>query len=85
MDDKDDNGWGKWQNHVLAELKRLNSSIDKWTDKNTEEHADIHKSVSENKGEIKALKVKASIWGLFGGSLPAIATILGFLVYKLFG
>lgn len=66
------NGWTKWENHVLAELKRLNGwieAVDQKLDK-----------VSE---EISGLKGKSGIWGLIGGFIPAVGVALYFLIRML--
>jgi hypothetical protein len=62
------NGWSKWENHVLLELKRLNSCHDDVVKGQTE----ILQVVSTLKEEISALKVKAGIWGAAAGCLPVI-------------
>ena len=60
-----ENGWQEWGKHVLAELERLN--------KQGEEQTRIVMALRE---DIAGLKVKAGIWGLVGGMLPALAALL---------
>jgi len=59
------NDWGMWANHVLAELKRLNESIE-----------DIRKDLTGVTMEVVTLKVKSSLWGAAAGAITVIA-ILG--------
>jgi hypothetical protein len=63
------NGWNEWSIHVLAELKRLDSG-----------HARILEKQEQLIREVAALNVKAGVWGLVGGALPALAAVLYFLL-----
>lgn len=65
-----DNGWEQWGKHVLTELKRNNT-----------DHTDIKKQLSCIEKNIAELKVKAGLWGAFGGAIPAIIG-LGFVLLK---
>lgn len=58
--------WGRWANHVLAELKRLNESIE-----------DIRKELNVVNMDVVTLKIKSGIWGSVAGAVTVIA-ILGF-------
>lgn len=58
----DGNGWEKWENHILAELKRQNDLISKIFDK-----------LDRMNGDIVALKVKAGFWGVIGGGIVTVA------------
>lgn len=57
--------WGQWANHVLAELKRLNDSIE-----------ELRKDLTSVTIEVVQLKVKSSLWGAMAGAVTVIA-ILG--------
>ena len=59
------NDWGMWANHVLAELKRLNESIE-----------DIRKDLTTVTMEVVALKVKSSLYGALAGAITVVS-ILG--------
>ncbi len=61
--------WSKWSNHVLAELKRLNGDINS-----------LRQDVSYIKQEVKVLTVKAGVWGLMGGAIPIMVTLLFMLL-----
>ena len=69
MHPSDPNSWHEWSNHVLIELKRLDSSLQ-----------DVHSELHEISVEIAMLKVKAGLWGALAGLIPAlIAVAMGFL------
>lgn len=61
MPEKNSNGWNEWGKHVLSELKRFNE----WNNELADTQRDILVQIS-------ALKVKAGIWGVIGGSVPVI-------------
>jgi hypothetical protein len=54
-------GWPEWSKHVLIELKRLSDTQDGL-------RSDLHKMNIE----IAMLKVKASVWGAVGASVPLL-------------
>ena len=63
------NSWKEWSKHVILELKRLN-----------ERYEALDSKVTTIMTEIAALKVKAGIWGLMGGLIPAIGVLIWWLV-----
>jgi hypothetical protein len=65
------NGWSEWSRYVLKELERLNNCYE-----------GLHKDVGEIKTEIATLKVKASIWGLAGGLIPAVIVLIYYIIEK---
>ena len=85
--DNSSKSWNEWSIHVLAELHRLN---DQYSD--IEDHIDnmnktfsektdslkdgFHRSMQELHVEIAMLKVKSGVWGLMGGLIPVLLTIL---------
>lgn len=64
--DMDDKGWAVWANYVLKELERLNTVIE----------LDIRKKSDTHDREISALLVKSGMFGLVGGLIPAVVTLL---------
>ena len=73
MEAQKTNGWHSWGKHVLAELERLDRC-----------HISAENQIERLLIEIAVLKVKAGIWGLIGGALPAIAAIVvAILIYFL--
>jgi len=69
------NGWNEWQHHVLAEIRRLSSNVDKLN-----ESVQCHRE--KTAGEISALKVKAGIWGGIGGMIPAAIALFWYLINR---
>lgn len=63
------NGWDNWGNHILEELKRLNSNIEKLADQS-------HAFESWTKAEIAALQVKCGVWGVIGGGSAMLLVYL---------
>lgn len=61
----DDNGWNEWKNLVLSELKQLRDG--------QKDSVSVTQKLRE---DIVALKLKAGIWGLIGGSLPVVTLLL---------
>lgn len=67
-----------WDNvalHIVSELERVNANLEKLTEAHHSDRLEIWK-------EIAALKVRAGIWGVLGGALTAIPTLIYFLVSK---
>lgn len=61
--------WETWSNFVLKELERLNRNQE-----------DANKQMTEIKGQIIQLQVRAGLWGGLGGLIPiAIVIILKLL------
>lgn len=75
MSKKGEAGWSEYGKHVLAELERLNENISKLTDAYNQESKKIWT-------EIATLKTKAGLWGLMGGVLAVIPTIVIILLEK---
>jgi hypothetical protein len=72
----DRNGWDEWGQHVLTELQRLNSNIEKMDSRHTAHREDTAKEIGGMKSEIAVLHVKAGLWGVFGGALPVVVLLL---------
>jgi len=58
-----DGNWGEWRNHVLREIGRLNSHLEKLED----EHIDVCV-------ELGKLRVMAAAWGAIAGIVVSIGT-----------
>ena len=69
---EDTNGWDEWKNHVLAELERLNGHLEK----SHESHAILLEKILEMDSRVKGLEIKAGVWGLLGGLIPALTAVI---------
>ena len=56
--------WKEHQINVLAELKRLNDC-----------YSYLNEKMDKISNEISGLKVKARIWGVFGGAIPVLIAL----------
>lgn len=63
------NGWDEWSKYVLKELERLNTCM-----------VQIDGNIKKLSIDIAMLKVKAGIWGVIGGCIPAIAALIYLLL-----
>jgi len=61
--------WGAWSNYVLKELEDLN-----------ERYKEISDKIERILVDIGTLKVKAGVWGLLGGLLPATVMLIVWVV-----
>lgn len=70
----DTDRWTEWSKHVLKELERFDRCM-----------LHIDDDIRKLSIEVAMLRVKAGIWGVFGGSIPALlALAYKFLVqYKI--
>lgn len=64
--------WDEYQRLVLAEIERH----DRWLTDLTEKH-------NAHSLDLNTLKLKAGMWGLAAGSVPAIGALLFMLLSKL--
>lgn len=64
-DENECNDWRKWSKHVLLAIERFDKSINNMSDKIENLHIDV-----------SALKIKAGVWGLVGGLIPALIMVL---------
>jgi len=58
----DQDSWGAWQRHVLAELKRLSKSAE-----------EIERDIGLIQKEIALLKLKSGLWGTISAIVSVIA------------
>lgn len=64
-------GWNEWSRHVLAELGRHSVLLERMDGR-----------LNDIKLELTTLKVKAGMWGLIAGAVPALAVVLYELATK---
>jgi hypothetical protein len=65
-EDHNENGdWSAWRNHVLANIKRMDTNVATLIDSNMRIQVDIGK-----------LKLAAAIWGSVAGAMGALVIML---------
>ena len=75
------NGWEKWSNFVIAELKRMSKAQERMNETQNIINGtvtDLRISVAKLDTQFKA---KFSLWGLIGGAIPVVI-ILGIWLIK---
>ncbi len=65
-----DNGFSKWENYILKELKRLGDVV-----------IEFNKKLDEINVAIGVLKMKSGIWGAIAGLIPTSIVII-YLIFK---
>lgn len=68
-----ENGWPEWKNHVLAELHRLNVTLESHTERDEK----LTALISTLKVDIATLKTKSGIWGSMAGFIAASLVSIG--------
>ena len=72
------NDW--WEKHVLAELGRLSSAVEKLGACNEDDHKEIRLAIADYRektaAEISALKVKSGVWGAIAGFMTTLGAVL---------
>ena len=69
MPAKNDNGWPEWKKLVLANQKEMKKRQEKTATELTGLRIDFETFAA-------GMKVRAGVWGLLGGLLPAIGVLL---------
>lgn len=77
------NGWTEWSKFVLKELERLNECYEQLRIDMTGSFLQIREEIAKVRIEVGMLKVKAGVWGLLGGLIPAIGILLIWLIKTL--
>jgi len=76
-----DNGWDRWKNHVLAELDRLNDTVEKHTESDTENFKELRdlitSGVTKISLDVTSLKSKAGVWGSIAGVIVSTVIAIG--------
>lgn len=87
MNDESGNGWNQYQRLVLSELRRLDGNVEKLGERidNAVRHERGNRQLVENATmeevrrialEVNTLKVKATIYGMLAGSIPAVCALV---------
>ena len=65
----DTNGWIEYRALILSELKTLNTEV-----------TSMRKEQTNIREDIAGLKVKAGVWGLIGGMIPVLLTLVVYFI-----
>lgn len=68
--------WSRYQEFVLAEIRRLGEDLQKHYDWEQEKHDAISKQFTDTRIEIAKLTVKSGMWGAIAGMIPVAVLIL---------
>lgn len=71
MSDPNGENWTVWSQHVLAELKRLDSDM-----------KSINENVLKVRIEVAQLKIKSGMWGSIGALIVLIPPMILYIVTK---
>ena len=72
----DGNGWDEYRKLVLAELRRIDEGFQHERRNRTMTEKVTWERIARLEVAIAALKIKAGIWGLAGGLIPALTAII---------
>lgn len=70
------NGWHEYKQLVLRELERLTGEIRHERNNYKQGMNGVYERLIEVEKEVATLKVRCGIWGLMGGLIPVMATLL---------
>ena len=75
MDSLEGQGWREYQKLVLNELRRLDTNLEKLTDRidAAVKHERSNRQMSETAMQSD---IKAGVWGLLGGLLPVLTALM---------
>ena len=81
-DQYSENSWGSWQRHVLTELKRLSASQERANEISQKANEDLKAENALIWREIVVMKVKLAGWGMLGGLITTLTTIMLYLLIQ---
>ena len=70
MTNKDD--WSEWKKFVLMKLDELADDFKGQQKSRNDRYEDLVNMIHQIHIDVNTLKVKASIWGILGGTLPPL-------------
>lgn len=74
-----DNGWTPDKRYVEESLVRIERDLKFLSEHIDRKHSELHTKMSQVREEVSALKVKSGIWGLMGGMIPILITVILYL------
>lgn len=70
------NGWHEYKQLVLRELERLTQEIRHERQNYKQGMSGVYERLIEVEKEIATLKVRCGIWGMMGGLIPVVTSLL---------
>jgi len=92
--DSNGNGWDEYKRLVLSEIRRIANFTQETRDKMDEhcrdtrdqvskEYKELSTQISTIKADIRALQIKAGVWGLMGGAIPVGIALLVWVIERM--
>ena len=72
----DSNGFEEYRKLIMRELDRLTSEIRHSRNNHNQAVQGLYDRIIETEKEIAQLKVRCGIWGLMGGLIPVVTTLI---------
>lgn len=90
---EDSGGWREYRRLILSELKRIDERVGSEAETHRNSIAETERVImdklsaldsrlSATREDVTILKVKAGVWGLMGGMIPALGVLFWTLVDK---
>lgn len=76
MSDDTGNGWNEYKRLVMSSIDRLTQEIRHERQNYKQGMSGIYERLIEVEKEIATLKVRCGIWGMMGGLIPVVTSIL---------
>lgn len=72
----DGNGWDEYRKLVMRELERLTAEVRHSRNNHEQAMQSLYARLIDTEREIATLKVRCGVWGLMGGLIPVVTTML---------
>ena len=76
MSDDDTNGWNEYKRLVMSSIDRLTEEVRHERNNYKQGIAGVYERLIDVEKEIATLKVRRGIWGMMGGLIPVVTSIL---------
>jgi hypothetical protein len=74
--------WGSYERYILAELRRLNEGQEKAAQARQRVFDDLQTQNSKLWTEIAVIKIKLAGWGMLGGMIATLTTLMLYLLLQ---
>jgi len=73
------NGWTPDKRYVEEALVRIERDLKFLSEHIDRKHGELHSTIGHVREELAALKIKSGVWGLMGGMIPILITVIIYL------